>query len=425
MGGLLDKANAAKDESVIEAEVIEPVTIVEEVKAAPPKNSDSSASMPDESSNENNSLSFANISTNGKIGYGLALVGFIFMWFLGSYELQDYLGPIPFGILPLALLGTSFYLVWDAVGREKTVVLVVAYLMMTTVPYIAGMSFQNSAVGISDLSIDEDKDELSFLVRGSFDSATASITANGVEVWSESSDLSNDMHRFTVSLSDVFTANAEDYNSIVLTDYQLTVTSSTDSSTTISITPSLMNREMNDASVKFSTLTEIINDDNDPPSSRVVTEGIRIELALGLMNPSEGPIDGGGSSLVVYKTIATDYSVNVNVTFEGNVVWSHGAITVDGIDATWNSQVSGAVSGQTVYWLGLSGTAEDNAGAEYLERDEFYEDDGCYTFEVTITNDLYSSSPTTVISEYAWDLTWDEDEAESDAAPESDYEVCS
>jgi hypothetical protein len=159
--------------------------------------------------------------------------------------------------------------------------------------------------------------------------------------------------------------------------------------------------------------------------TRVVAEGIRIELALGLMNPSAGPMDGGGSSLSTYKTIATDYSVNVNVTFEGSVVWSHNAIAVDGIDATWTSQVSGSVTGQTVYWLGLSGTVKDAAGAEYLERDEFYEDDGCYTFEVTITNDLYSSSPTTVISEYAWNLTWDEDEAESDAAPESDYEVCS
>ena len=409
MGGLLDKANAAKDENVMEAEVIEPATIVEEIKADPPKDTGSL----DESSSGGNPLSFANISTNGKIGYGLALVGFILMWFLGSYELQDYLGPIPFGILPLALLGGSFYLVWDAIGREKTVVLVVGYLMITTVPYIAGMSFQNSAVGVSDLSISEDKDELSFLVRGSFNSATASITANEIEVWSDSSELSNDMHRFTVSLEDIFTTNSEDYSSNVLTDYQLTVTSSSDSSSTIQITPSLMNREMNDASVKFSTVTETTEGSENEPS-RVVVEGIRIELALGLMNPSDGPMDGGGSSLSTYKTIATDYSVNVNVTFEGSVVWSHSAITVDGIDATWTSQVSGAVTGQTVYWLGLSGTVKDDAGAEYLERDQFYEDDGCYTFEVTITNDLYSTSPTTVINEYAWDLTWDDSEADSD-----------
>ena len=413
MGGLLDKANAAKDESVIEAEVIEPATIAEEIKAAPPKDSNSAAGVTNDNSSEGNPLSLANISTNGKIGYGLALVGFILMWFLGSYELQDYLGPVPFGIVPLALLGGSFYLVWDAIGREKTVVLVVGYLMITTVPYIAGMSFQNSAVGVSDLSISEDKDELSFLVRGSFNSATASITANGIEVWSDSSELSNDMHRFTVSLEDIFTANSEDYSSKVLTDYQLTVTSSSDGSSTIQITPSLMNREMNDASLKFSTVTETTEGSENEPS-RVVVEGIRIELALGLMNPSDGPMDGGGSSLSTYKTIATDYSVDVNIKYGGNVVWSHSTIVVDGIDATWNSQVSGAVSGQTVYWLGLSGTAEDDAGAEYLERDQFYEDDGCYTFEVTITNDLYSSSPTTVIDEYAWDLAWDDSEAESE-----------
>ena len=411
MSGLLDKANAAKDDTVIEAEVLEASTIADKVKADSPKVSNSSAGMLDESSSDGNPFSFANISTNGKIGYALALVGFILMWFLGSYELQDYLGPIPFGILPLAMFGASFYLIWDAIGREKTVVLVVAYLMMTTVPYIAGMTFQNSAVGVSDLSINENNDELTFMVRGSFNSATASITADGVEMWSESSDLSNDMHRFTVSLSEVFTANSENYKSDVLTDYKLTVTSSTDDSTTISITPSLMNREMNDASVQFSTVTDTVTENEE---SRVVVEGIRVELALGLMNPNVSPLNGGESSLSTYKTITTDYSVDVRIKYGGSVVWSHSTIVVDGIDATWSSPVNGAVSGQTVYWLGLAGTTEDNAGAEYLERDQFYDDDGCYTFEVTITNDLYSTSPTTVIDEYAWNLTWDSDEADSD-----------
>jgi hypothetical protein len=411
VSGLLNKANAAKDDTVIEVEVLEASTIADKVKADSPKVSNSSAGMLDQSSSDGNPFSFANISTNGKIGYALALVGFILMWFLGSYELQDYLGPIPFGILPLAMFGGSFYLVWDSIGREKTVVLVVVYLMMTTVPYIAGMSFQNSAVGVSDLGIDENNDELSFLVRGSFNSATASITADGVEVWSESSDLSNDMHRFTVSLSEVFTANSENYKSDVLTDYKLTVTSSTDDSTTISITPSLMNREMNDASVQFSTVTDTVTENEE---SRVVVEGIRVELALGLMNPNVSPLNGGESSLSTYKTITTDYSVDVRIKYGGSVVWSHSTIVVDGIDATWSSPVNGAVSGQTVYWLGLAGTTEDNAGAEYLERDQFYDDDGCYTFEVTITNDLYSTSPTTVIDEYAWNLTWDSDEADSD-----------
>ena len=424
MSGLLDKANATKDDTVIEAEVIEPATIEEEVKADAPKNSNSSASMSDDSSSEGNSLSFANISTNGKIGYGLALVGFILMWpssgfnLFGLSVLQDLLGFIPLWLIPLSLFGGSFYLIWDAVDRQKTIVLSICALLLITTPVLAGIALSGSAAGISDLSIDEKNDKLTFLVRGSFSvsSVTASISADGVEVWSESGEMSNNLHRFEVSLSDIFVANAQSYDSSTITNYELTVTTEDGKSSTIPITPDLMNREINDASIKFSTVTDTVTENEQ---SRVVVEGIRVELALGLMNPNEGPLNGGESSLSTYKTITTDYSVDVKIKYGGSVVWSHSTIVVDGIDATWNSQVSGAVSGQTVYWLGLAGTTEDDAGAEYLERDQFYDDDGCYTFEVTITNDLYSTSPTTVIDEYAWNLSWDSDEEDSE------NEVCS
>jgi len=424
VSGLLDKANATKDETVIEAEVIEPAIIEEEVKADPPKNSNSSTGMLDEGSNEGNLLSFANISTNGKIGYGLALVGFILMWpssgfnLFGLSALQDILGFIPLWLVPISLFGGSFYLIWDAVDRQKTIVLSICALLLIATPVLAGIALGGSAAGISDLSIDEKNDKLTFLVRGSFfvSSVTASISADGAEVWTESGEMSNNLHRFEVSLSDIFVANAQDYDSSSITVYELTVTTDEGESSTIPITSDLMNREMNDASIRFSTVT--YTDDNQA-GSEVVVEGIRVDLALGLMNPSEGPLNGGGSSLSTYKTIATDYSVDVKIKYGGSVVWTHSTIVVDGLAATWNSQVSGAVSGQTVYWIGLAGTTEDDAGAEYIERDEFYDDDGCYTFEVTITNELYSTSPTTVIDEYAWNLSWESDEVDSE------NEVCS
>jgi len=424
VSGLLDKANAAKDDTVIEAEVLEASTIADKVKADSPKVSNSSAGMLDESSSDGNPFSFANISTNGKIGYALALVGFILMWpssgfnLFGLSVLQDMLGFIPLWIIPLSLFGGSFYLIWNAIDRQKTIVLSICALLLIATPVIAGMALGGSAAGISDLSIDEKNDKLTFLVRGSFfvSSVTASISADGAEVWTENGEMSNNLHRFEVSLSDIFVGNAQSYDSSTLTNYELTVTTGDGESSTIPITSDLMNREMNDASIRFSTVTD--TDDNEA-GSEVVVEGIRIDLALGLMNPSEGPLNGGESSLSTYKTITTDYSVDVKIKHGGSVVWSHSTIVVDGIDATWNSQVSGAVSGQTVYWLGLAGTTEDNAGAEYLERDQFYDDDGCYTFEVTITNDLYSTSPTTVIDEYAWNLSWDTDEEDSG------NEVCS
>jgi hypothetical protein len=440
VSGLLDKANATKADTIIEAEAIEPATIEEKVKADAPKNSNSSTGMLDEGSNEGNPLSFANISTNGKIGYGLALVGFILMWpssgfnLFGLSVLQELLGFIPLWIIPLSLFGGSFYLIWDAVDRQKTIVLSICTLLLIATPVLAGMALSGSAAGISDLSIDEKNDKLTFLVRGSFfvSSVTASISADGAEVWTESGEMSNNLHRFEVSLSDIFVANAQSYDSSTITNYELTVTTEDGKSSTIPITPELMNREMNDASIRFSTVTH--TDDNQA-GSEVVVEGIRVDLALGLMNPSEGPLSGGGSSLSTYKTIATDYSVDVKIKYGGSVVWDT-TIVVDGIDATWDSPASCAsgklltprdesdcpvksVTGQTVYWIGLAGTIEDDAGAEYLERDKFYEDDGCYTFEVTITNDLYSTSPTTVIDEYAWNLSWESDEVDSE------NEVCS
>jgi len=361
----------------------------------------------------------ANISINGKIGYALALVGFILMWpssgfnLFGLSILQDILGSIPLWIVPVLFFCGLLYLIWDAVDRQKIIVLSICTLFLIVTPVLAGVALSGSAAGVSDLSIDEKNDKLTFLVRGSFfvSSVTASISADGVEVWTEDGEMSNNLHRFEVDLSDIFVANAQDYDSSTATDYELTVITDGGKSSTIPITPELMNREMNDASVKFSTVTDTITENEE---SREVVEGIRVELALGLMNPNEGPLNGGESSLSTYKTITTDYSVDVRIKYGGNIVWSHSTIIVDGIDAAWSSPVNGAVSGQTVYWLGLSGTVEDNAGAEYLQREQFYDNDGCYTFEVTITNDLYSTSPTTVIDEYAWNLTWDSDEADSD-----------
>ena len=52
------------------------------------------------------------------------------MWFLDSYTLQDIVDPVPFGLIPLSLFAGSFYMVWNGLGRQKTVVIVICYLML-------------------------------------------------------------------------------------------------------------------------------------------------------------------------------------------------------------------------------------------------------------------------------------------------------
>ncbi|DAC28466.1 MAG TPA: hypothetical protein D7H74_05435, partial [Candidatus Poseidoniales archaeon] len=85
-----------------------------------------------------------NLSISVKVGAAVGLVAFVLMWFLDSYTLQDIVDPVPFGLIPLAMFGGSFYMVWSGLGKQKTVVLVVCYLLMAGVPYIAGMTFSES-----------------------------------------------------------------------------------------------------------------------------------------------------------------------------------------------------------------------------------------------------------------------------------------
>ena len=118
MSGLLDKATAAKEAEVVE-KVVEktPEPVKEKVTVVT-----SEPSFMDRAS---------------KIGLVLGGLGFIGMWFLDNYFLEDITGPVPFGLVALALIGGSFYMVWDSIDREKTVVLVVGYLLMTSVPYLS------------------------------------------------------------------------------------------------------------------------------------------------------------------------------------------------------------------------------------------------------------------------------------------------
>ena len=60
-------------------------------------------------------------------------------------------------------------------------------------------------------------------------------------------------------------------------------------------------------------------------------------------------------------------------------------------------EVSGTVAtscrGDTVSvngWFAMPGPATDQVGTEYLDLDSFYDQDGCYTFQVTITNILFN-----------------------------------
>ena len=96
-------------------------------------------------------------------------------------------------------------------------------------------------------------------------------------------------------------------------------------------------------------------------------------------------------------------------------------VSVEGLDATWTSSMSGSQSGKTTGWLGMPGTAQNALNTEYLQKDDFYDGDGCYTFEITVTNTLYANGgSTTVVSSDSWNLDW----SESDSQQNGEMTTC-
>lgn len=390
MSGLLDKATAAKDAKPAKSEKVEP---------AP--------SSPQKLSPVASEQTFFQQANN--IGLALGGLGFIGMCFLNNYFLEDITGPIPFGLVALALLGGSFYMVWDSIGREKTVVLAVAYLLLTSVPYIAGLQLGQESIGIAELKVDENSNELSFVVRGSFGEATSTIIVDGETVWSDTQSLSADMVRFNAPLSEIFQGNSQNNRLATVLSYTLSVESNTGTVETVEITPSLLNREVTHSGARITLVTETTTDDGSTTTSEA---GLQIESILGMFGDSETAINNGDhsmSNIDNYLPISSDYTIQLKVMKDSSQKWQSPVISVDGTSAEWESDVSGSQVGFSDRWLAMPGTGYDpNTGTvEILEREDFFDDDGCYTFQVIVTNEFYGGSTAVHMSSSSWELNWE------------------
>ena len=398
MSGLLNKATAVKDAEMIDAEP------VKETPAA-----DKSAGLLTSNAVPGDTF-FQRAST---IGLVLGAIGFVGMWFLDNYFLEDITGPIPFGLVALGLLGGSFYLVWDSLAREKTIVLVVSYLLLTSVPYMVGLELGEDSIGVAQLEINEDSNELSFVVRGSFSSATSTISLDGVDLWTEELSLSSDFVKFKAPLSEIFEGNSQNNVLDTVRSYQLTVESDSGTVQTLEITPSLMNREVTHSGAKITLITHTTTSGQ---TTETTEAGVQIEAIVGLFGASEQTEDNGGHSMSNvnnYLPVASDYTIQLKVLKSGSQKWQSPVITVDGITGAWTSTVSGAQVGSVDRWIALPGTDYDpeTGTIEILSRDDFYDDDGCYTFEVIVTNQYHFGTSPVHTSSSSWDLSWDSEGA--------------
>ena len=273
MGGLLDKANAAKEPET-DMKTVEPEPVVQE-KSAPvfkPAPAKSSASgSPD------------NATKLNLAGWVIILVGAILSLQGGSWG---------FAVVAVVLiLGIGAIVQADrmrgSVSKPKLYGSIVVALLIATTPYAAVMLVPtNASMAISEVELNEETDELSFKVRGTMSSVDVSIEADGVEMWTGSGDVSNDMKKFKVPLADFFAGNGENHAGTEVVEYIIKGVGSNGQEGEIKIPSRFTTREAQDAGVRIAEL----HDSNDAEEY----VGITMEILVGLLSPNEDAVDGGG-----------------------------------------------------------------------------------------------------------------------------------
>ena len=241
----------------------------------------------------------------------------------------------------------------------------------------AGLAILSSGtVTISNIEYDTDDNEidLDFYGPKGMD-YTIEILVDGKVEYTHEATINVDKGSHSVDLDDFWKGNAHDMNGKDLVEYEIVVTSKggEDSMTFDSI----MNREVDTAFIK---ITEVFETDESGASSNTNGDktytGITVQMIVGMGNPdSDYEFEADYFSGTIPQTIVSDWTADVVVKYGSSVMHEYNSINAD----------EGIVNGLGEFsfdWVTLPGT-----GAGDLERSDFYDEDGCYTFEVTIENE--------------------------------------
>jgi len=415
MGGLLDKANAVKDTEISEEE---PVPVKAETKTAEaPQPVASKPNSPTPSGSPDTAMK-------------LSLGGWVIILLGAILSLQG--GAWGFIVVSIVLiLGIGAIVQADrmrgGLNKPKLYASVGVALLIASGPYALVMIFPSNAnIAITDVTIDEDNDELDFAIRGSFSSVDIEIQSEGEILWEGSEDMANDLKRINIPIKDFFDGNTEDYDGKVLKTYTIHATSSNGNEVELEINSRHLTRQAMNGGVQF---TPYVSTSNNGDGASSTYEGIRIEAFVGLFADGEKEMDDGthsyaasGSSGATSKirefsgqqiytlTVAKD---------DGSSGYSHPEVTLDGDVAKWTSDFSGAASSPVFGFVPLSGTALDENGFEYIESEQFFNGDGCYDFTLEVTNqNLGATHSTSFTVVNSWEINWDnEDENTRNSYP--------
>lgn len=403
MSGLLSKATAAED-----ATKSEPVE--EEAK--------SDAGLLGASIQQSDGPDLSTILTS--VGWAVIVVGGLLSLQGGSWGLVVVVSVLILGIG--ALYGGQF-LSEDGVNPTKMGIAAGLAILLTVGPYGLGLFIgAPDTFAVTELEYDEQNDQITFMVRGGINEATATInnvSSTGVvtEVWTDTKSLGDNGARFKIPISDFFTGNSETCiyctdNSLVT--YQLVVDDGEGTSSVLDLNTGFTTREVYHAAVQIQDhLTTENSGTGSTGSTTTVVDGLIIDILAGVMPDDHEPLDGGTHSMSTGEEdagtlgiVQGDYTIELSVWKGGTKKWTHPTVTVDGYAASYNSGGE-FKNGEMTTWLRMGGTSTDINGILFLHEDDFYAGDGCYTFEIKVTNQYSTSEPVVTESSMKWELQFD------------------
>ena len=407
MGGLLDKANAAKETDDTE----EPAPVVV------------GSTAPEVSNDPPKVVSEATADTAMKMG----LAGWVIILIGAILSLQG--GAWGFIVVALVvILGVGAIVQADrmrgSVSKPKLYASITVAMLVAVGPYALVMVFPSNAnIAVTDISIDENNDELDFAIRGSFNSVDVEISSEGDVLWTGSADMTSNIKRFNVPINDFFDGNTEDYEGTVLKTYTITATSSNGNTVEMDINSKFLTREAFNGGVQFTPYVSNSIVDGETVSEH---EGLRVQAFVGLFADGEKEMDDGKHSYASanQRQFTGQVTYTLTISKQGSSDgYTHPLVTIDGGVAKWVSDYSGAKSSPTdVGFVPLSGTAEDGDGFEYVEKEQFYDGEGCYDFTLDVTNvNLGDDHSTSFSVTNSWDINWDEN---TDQEQKNQYPTC-
>jgi hypothetical protein len=280
---------------------------------------------------------------------------------------------------------------------------------------VMGFSLGGGSISVAGLEVDEEDNSLRvqvFVGTPLFggipsDILSISISYNGTVVHSATFEPKSKVAWYDIPFSDFYQGNsrgaAQDSSDI---EYLISVSQGSSSSAIYSANAALMDRTINDVDGELISVTEETNCDGEGDCEKNGLDhvGAQFRVAVGATDPVESNSTG------IMLHVNTDYTLVASITFEDSVVYTFPTVTVDGSDATWaggESTVEGA-------WLDLKGdgVGTDSFGSvqNYIQRGDFFDGDGCYSIEVTVTQESPFGGTLSDTSSQGYYFWWDYNE---------------